>query len=191
MVPEDLLKQFHFTFLIRHPRSSIPSYYRCTIPPLDEMTGFYNFMPNEAGYDELRRFFDYLRNSGQVGPAIAGQQNDNNATNGANGANGAAPNDGRTEICVIDADDLLDNPSGILEAYCRSVGIKYTPSMLNWDNEEDLRTAKEAFAKWNGFHEDAIHSTELKPRTHVSKVAMPLESPMLTLSPSKEEEAQV
>jgi len=174
VVPEDLLKQFHFTSLTRHPRSSTPPYYRCTIPPLDKMTGFYDFMPNEAGYDELRRFFDYLRNVGQVGPAISGQQQQQNGEdghqNGENGTNGAAAKDGQVEVCVIDADDLLDDPVGIISAYCKSVGIEYSDRMLNWDNDEDLRVAKEAFAKWNGFHEDAIHSTALKPRQHVSRV---------------------
>src|ERR1700709_808953 len=38
VVPRDILAKFHFTFLIRHPRSSIPSYWRCTIPPLDKVT---------------------------------------------------------------------------------------------------------------------------------------------------------
>ena len=40
--------------------------------------------------------------------------------------------------------------------------------MLKWDTEEDARQAKEAFEKWNGFHDDAMHSTELKKRVHVS-----------------------
>ncbi|KAK5276773.1 hypothetical protein LTR16_010711, partial [Cryomyces antarcticus] len=169
VVPEAILEQFHFTFLIRHPRSSIPSYYRCTIPPLDEVTGFYDFMPSEAGYDELRRVFDYLKSVEQVGPAIAGQDSTNgtNSTNGhtSNGTNGVGKK-GKVDICVVDADDLLDNPSGIIEAYCKSVGIEYSPEMLKWDNEEDHRCAKEAFEKWKGFHEDAIHSSELKPRLH-------------------------
>jgi hypothetical protein len=167
VVPKDLLEQFHFTFLIRHPRSSIPSYYRCTIPPLDEVTGFYNFMPSEAGYDEVRRVFDYLRSIGQIGPNIAGQENDSDASRPSSeqsDANSQAPG---VDICVIDADDLLDNPSGIIEAFCRTTGIDYTPEMLKWDNEEDHKIAKEAFEKWKGFHEDAIHSSELKPRTHV------------------------
>lgn len=30
-------------------------------------------MPVEAGYDELRRMFDYLRSEKQVGPAMAGE----------------------------------------------------------------------------------------------------------------------
>lgn len=155
VVPAEILNKFHFAFLIRHPKHSIPSYWRCTIPPLDAITGFYNFMPSEAGYDEQRRLFDYLRSCGQIGPKLAGQE-------------AGEQKSGAVDICVIDADDLLDNPTAILEQFCKSVGIEYSPSMLNWNNEEDHAHAKEAFEKWRGFHEDAIHSTELKPRTHVS-----------------------
>jgi hypothetical protein len=36
VVPSEILKQFHFVFLIRHPRHGIPSHYHCTIPPLDQ-----------------------------------------------------------------------------------------------------------------------------------------------------------
>jgi len=158
IIPAELLKNFHFAFLIRHPRSSIPSYYRCTVPPLDAMTGFYNFREDEAGYEELRRLFDYLREEGQVGPKLAGQVDDTNSTNEAHDS---------VEICVIDADDLLDNPSGIIEAFCKSTGVKYEPEMLKWDNDEDQKNAKAAFEKWKGFHEDAIDSNELKARTHV------------------------
>jgi hypothetical protein len=163
VIPKDLLASFHFTFLIRHPRNSIPSYYRCTIPPLDAVTGFYNFRPDEAGYDELRRLFDYLRNEGQIGPKQAGEQVDDSSNN--NSVNGHS---GGVEICVIDADDLLDNPSGVIEAFCKSTGIKYEPEMLTWDTEEHHKYAKETFEKWKGFHEDAIDSKELRARTHVS-----------------------
>ncbi|THW30456.1 hypothetical protein D6D23_00191 [Aureobasidium pullulans] len=158
VVPAEILNKFHFAFLIRHPKHSIPSYWRCTIPPLDAITGFYNFMPSEAGYDEQRRLFDYLRSCGQIGPKLAGQE-------------AGEQKSGAVDICVIDADDLLDNPTAILEQFCKSVGIEYSPSMLNWNNEEDHTHAKEAFEKWRGFHEDAIHSTELKPRTHIQKKA--------------------
>ncbi|KAI9810771.1 MAG: hypothetical protein M1827_006109 [Pycnora praestabilis] len=172
VVPAAILQQFHFTFLIRHPRSSIPSYYRCTIPPLDEVTGFYDFMPSEAGYDELRRVFDYLRSVGHVGPKIAGQDFVH-ATNGDTAASAGPTTDGdagKVEICVVDADDLLDNPAGIIKAYCQTVGIQYDEGMLNWDTEEDHRQAKDAFEKWKGFHEDAIDSSSLKPRLHKKKV---------------------
>ncbi|TVY90606.1 hypothetical protein LAWI1_G003915 [Lachnellula willkommii] len=155
VVPAEILKQFHFTFLIRHPRHSIPSYWRCTIPPLDKVTGFYNFMPAEAGYDELRRVFDFLRKENQVGPAIAGQH-------------GELKN-GEVSITVIDADDLLDDPEAIIKAYCAEVGIDYTPKMLIWDTEEAHQRARDAFEKWKGFHDDAINSTSLKPRSAAHK----------------------
>lgn len=168
VVPAALLKQFHWTFLIRHPRNSIPSYYRCTIPPLNKVTGFYYFRPDEAGYDELRRTFDYLRSAGSVGPAVAGKGARSNGIKGT--SNGIGHN--QAEICVIDADDLLDNPSDIISAFCRSVGIDYSPDMLNWDNEESHKLACTAFEKWKGFHDDAIHSKDLKPRPHVSHRSM-------------------
>ena len=120
------------------------------------MTGFYEFYPSEAGYDELRRFFDYTREVGLVGNQIAGQSQDN--------VNGDAD---KPEICMIDADELLDDPEGVLRVYCKSVGLDFTHDMLNWDNEEDHARAKAAFEKWKGFHEDAIDSKDLKPRAHV------------------------
>lgn len=144
MVPLALLRKFHFAFLIRHPRRAIPSYYRCTIPPLSSKTGFHSFMPSEAGYDELRRLFDYLRAEGVVG--------------GEDG--GAVP------VTVVDADDLLDKPAEVIRAFCEAVGVDYTDRMLRWDDEEGQRMAVEAFEKWNGFHDDAIGSTGLKARTH-------------------------
>ncbi len=168
VIPAALLEKFHWTFLIRHPRNSIPSYYRCTIPPLDKITGFYNFRPDEAGYNELRRTFDYLRHAGCVGPAVAGQTGRTNGKHATN-ENSNGGDHHHAEICVIDADDLLDNPSDIISAFCETVGIDYSPDMLNWDNEESHKHARNVFQKWKGFHDDAIHSKDLKPRQHVSR----------------------
>ncbi|SMY21580.1 unnamed protein product [Zymoseptoria tritici ST99CH_1A5] len=156
VVPKEVLEKFHFTFLIRHPKSAIPSYYRCCIPPLLERTGFAPFMPEEAGYDELRRLFDYLKETGIVGPKICGQESSKDQE--------LKP--GQVEICVLDADDMLDNPEGYLRKYCESVGIDFNEQMLQWDSEESHAFAKEQFEKWNGFHDDAINSTDLKPRVH-------------------------
>jgi hypothetical protein len=176
VIPADLLATYHFTFLIRHPKHSIPSYYRCTIPPLDKMTGFYNFRPDEAGYEELRRLFDYLRSEGQIGPKFAHRSEEanstngtkgTNGTNGVNGTNGTNGHSAGVEICVIDADDLLNNPSGMIKAFCETTGIEWDPKMLIWDTEKDQEIAQEAFEKWKGFHEDALDSTELRARTHV------------------------
>ena len=165
VVPLDLLEQFHFAFLIRHPKAGIPSYYRCCIPPLDAMTGFYGFRSDEAGYAELRRLFDFLRSRSIIGPEMAGRKAmANGHTNGEQ-----APT--RNHICVIDADDLLDHPAEIIEVFCKSVGIEYDPKMLNWDTQEEENYAAKAFEKWKGFHEDAIHSRDLKPRGHVRPYA--------------------
>jgi hypothetical protein len=175
VVPSEMLAKFHFTFLIRDPHSSIPSYYRCTVPPLDEVTGFYEFYPSEAGYDEVRRVFDYLRKIGHIGLHLHGSivgsdKGDMNDSDGAystdhesDGSNPAA-----VDICVVDADDLLKNPAGIIEAYCRSVDVDYVPEMLSWDDEKQQTQARETFEKWPGFHEDAMNSKELKPSIRVS-----------------------
>ncbi|KAI9887511.1 MAG: hypothetical protein M1823_000690 [Watsoniomyces obsoletus] len=191
VLPRSILEKFHFTFLIRHPRSSVPSYYRCTIPPLNKITGFDEFMPSEMGYDELRRVFDYLKDEGLIGPNIARLENGTNqhqemAGNETNGVvssdhhatNGVVVENGqkngfveekkkekeKIDICVIDADDLLDNPPVIIEAYCRSVGLPYDKGMLNWSDPEKQEHARATFAKWKGFHEDALDSDGLRGR---------------------------
>lgn len=174
VLPKEILQGFHFTFLIRHPRYSIPSFFRCTTPPLDKMTGFYDFIPSEAGYSELRRLFDYLRSVGQIGPKVTGtnarsQQAGGNELNGSKNPNG---HHDRVDICVIDADDLLDHPANVVSAFCDSVGLEYRESMLKWDTEEDHKQAKDAFEKWTGFHEDAMNSKDLKPRSHVSRAVL-------------------
>lgn len=163
VVPHEFLQQFHFTFLIRDPHYSISSFYRCTVPPLEDITQFHDFYPNEAGYNEVRRMFDYCRKTGLVGPKHRSQAN--GQENGAvNGINGDAK---EIEICVLDADDLLNDPEGIMKGYCKSVGLEYTPDMLNWDSKHDQIKAERAFEKWKGWHEDALDSKDLKPRAHV------------------------
>jgi hypothetical protein len=114
-------------------------------------------MPCEAGYIELRRLFDYLKDTRLVGPAVCGQDN-----------NGVEVTPDDVEICVIDADDLLDDPEGIMRQYCNSINLDFNKSMLNWDSEDAHEFAKQQFEKWDGFHDDAIYSKDLKPRQHVS-----------------------
>jgi hypothetical protein len=200
VVPPELLEKFHFTFLIRDPHFSIPSYYRCTVSPLVEKTGFYDFDESEAGYDELRRLFDYLREIHLIGPRVASggavkNGNVEQASNGVNGVNGANGTNGSTpegvEICLVDADELLNNPAGVVERYCKSVGYPYTPDMLTWETEEEQEVARAAFAKWPGFHEDALDSSSLKARTHVgcpSRLRYPC--PDADISPPLAKESQ-
>ncbi|KAL7947329.1 P-loop containing nucleoside triphosphate hydrolase protein [Trichoderma barbatum] len=143
VLPIDILKRFHFTFLIRHPKRSIPSYYRCTIPPLSDITGFDYFMPNEAGYVELVRLLDFLLERGIVD---------------------------REHITAIDADDLLDKPEPVIREYCARIGIDFKPQMLEW-SEEDRKHAQDMFAKWNGFHDDALKTSCLQARSHAQKAS--------------------
>ncbi|KAJ5333032.1 uncharacterized protein MYU51_005235 [Penicillium brevicompactum] len=157
VMPREIQEQFHWAFLIRDPHYSVPSYLRCTIPPLDDVTGFRNYDPTEAGYDELRRHFDFLRETGLVGPRVATRPE-------LSGSN--EKTDSGVEICVIDADDMLDEPAKTMEAFCKSVDLPYNPEMLLWDTEEDHAVARNAFEKWRGFHNDAIESKALEQRVH-------------------------
>ncbi|EWC44445.1 hypothetical protein DRE_06813 [Drechslerella stenobrocha 248] len=181
VLPLSVLKQFQFAFLIRNPRKAVPSYYRCCIPPLNDMTGFKYFMPNEAGYRELRALFDYLLEEGVIEHPLKG--NMGSATNDANGnahANGARETNGAKQTngsagtkyraCVIDADDLLDHPKEIVQRFCEMVGLDFDESMLEWNANKGC----ESFDKWKGFHEDAIGSSGLRPRT-VKKTQGPAE----------------
>ncbi|OAQ95105.1 dynamin family protein [Purpureocillium lilacinum] len=143
VIPLDILRKFHFTFLIRHPRRSIPSYYRCVIPPLNEITGWNDFMPSETGYEELVRLFDYLIEQGIVD---------------------------KDHLTVLDADDLLDKPEAMIKLYCERTGIEFDPKMLVWDQEDKEHAAK-LFAKWNGFHDDVLGTDRLMARTHAQKTS--------------------
>jgi hypothetical protein len=152
VLPIEVLQRYHFTFLIRHPRRSVPSFWRCTVPPLEQVTGFSPFSPSEAGYSELRRLFDYLKDANLIGPTRAGK-----------GEPGRAD---EVAITVVDADDLLDNPDRVIRAFCNEVGVDYSPSMLQWGDEESQTLAKGLFGKWEGFHDDVLESQSLRPRSH-------------------------
>ncbi|KAH8166490.1 hypothetical protein CIB48_g1766 [Xylaria polymorpha] len=157
VIPLEVLKKFHWTFLIRHPRRGIPSYVRCCSPPLSETTGWDHFMPSESGYVELRRLFDYLREQGLVGPSVAGRDSETKKAKD------------EVSITVLDADDLLDKPEQAIRAFCEQTGIPFCPDMLEWDDEENQKYVADAFAKWNGWHNDAINSKGLTARTHPKK----------------------
>ncbi|TGJ86097.1 hypothetical protein E0Z10_g2633 [Xylaria hypoxylon] len=157
VIPLEFLQKFHWTFLIRHPRRGIPSYVRCCSPPLCETTGWDHFMPSEAGYVELRRLFDYLREQGLVGPSVADR------------ANGAKKGKDEISITVLDADDLLDKPEEAIRAFCKQTDIPFSPDMLKWGDEANQKQVADAFAKWNGWHNDAINSKGLTARTHSKK----------------------
>ena len=64
------------------------------------------FVAKEIGFEEQRRLFDRLCEE-----------------------SGEAPP-------VIDSDDLLEDPHGVVEAYCRAVGLPFIPEALSWEPGE-------------------------------------------------------
>jgi hypothetical protein len=137
VIPPEILSTFHFAFLIRNPRRSIPSLYRCSVPPISLTTGWHGFKASDAGYRELRRLFDYLKSIKQIGP------------------------DSCNEICIVDADDLLEYPEETIESFCSSVKILFDSNSLCWDTEKDHKRAQDLFRNWAPFHDTALKSSSL------------------------------
>ncbi len=59
---------------------------------------------------------------------------------------------------VIDSDDLLDNPNGIVQAYCDAVGIPFISEALSWE------PSAQAFSWYDGgsWHDNLRGSTGLQ-----------------------------
>lgn len=119
--------------LVRAPHLSVPSYYRCCIPPLSARTGFDFYDPDEAGYRELRILYDHLKKS--------------------------ADNDDDVPL-IIDSADLCRNPRCVIQSVCDHAGIEFRESMLEW--EQNSAHEQQLFKKWNGFHDDALNSRGFK-----------------------------
>ena len=63
---------------------------------------------------------------------------------------------------MIDSDDLLEDPAGVVEAYCAAMGIPFLPEALSWEpgaREEVLWYDKEKV-----WHKNLINSDGLKPQ---------------------------
>ncbi|XP_076470879.1 uncharacterized protein LOC143300832 [Babylonia areolata] len=95
------------TFITRHPRSTMASYFRVIDKKL---SAWGEFDPKEFGFKEQVDVLHLLQQQGH-------------------------------RVTVIDADDLMADPEGMLRAYCREVGLEYQDSMVNWAplSEEDFR----------------------------------------------------
>lgn len=61
---------------------------------------------------------------------------------------------------VIDADDLLDDPAAIVDAWCAAVGIPPDPSALSW--EASSTTSEFSFYDGGSWHENLASSTGLR-----------------------------
>ena len=162
VIPRRDLNKFHFTFLIRHPRFSVPSYYRLTLAPHKDRSKVDRFNTDDAGYSELRRLFDYLRSERMIGPHVVGQSDHRTLRSTSPGV----------DICVVDAEDLLREPDATISAYCRSTGIPYEPGMLQWGSAHDQKRAASIINRWGFeayFHKAVLDSKTLQSGTEVGR----------------------
>lgn len=129
-LPAEVLQNLDYVFLIRPPHLSVPSYYRCCIPPRVEETGWTHYRSAEGGYRELRMMYDYVSQ--------------------------LRKERGLSAPIVIDSLDLIGNPEVTLQKVCKSLELEWDPSMLVWgeNREKDVKL----FEKWKGFHDDALSS---------------------------------
>lgn len=63
---------------------------------------------------------------------------------------------------VVDADELVANPTGIVRAYCEAVGLPFMPQALHWEAGHQA-----TWDSWKQWHVDVSQSTELVQRANV------------------------
>ena len=70
------------------------------------------------------------------------------------------------KVTIVDADELLLDPSGVMKAYCDSVGIlPFSEDMLTWQ-----KGPVPEWDCWAGWHDDALESTGLLARKSISPI---------------------
>ncbi len=148
---------YQHTFLIRHPMKVIPSYKKLLIKAskLNRHEIKLDELPEDAiprGYffKESYDLLQYVKKHFEPNPI------------------------------VMDADDLLMNPSGMLKAYCSATGIPYSDDLLQWESGDAVAQTwmiPKMMLKVNhivNFYEGAFASTQFnKPGK------MPLRSDLL------------
>lgn len=103
--------------------------------PAKTITSMYDKWPDfhekEVGFAEQRELFDRLCDKTGVAPP------------------------------VLDSDDLLEDPHGMVEAWCGAVGIPFLPDALSWEPG-----ARDEVSWWDGgsFHANLRNSDGLKPQ---------------------------
>ncbi|XP_041482327.1 uncharacterized protein LOC121429413 [Lytechinus variegatus] len=89
---------------------------------------------------------------------------------------------------VINTDDLLADPAGVLEKFCNLTGLPYSDSLLHWDASPDviknwIRVSDNIIKLANAFFETAVLSSSFLP----PKPAIPIDK----LSPDVRKLAKV
>jgi len=118
------------SFIIRHPAKAIASLYYKSCID-NEKTGYTHFDPAEAGYTAMWDLLKHLEQQPGCPPLV-----------------------------IIDADDLLEDPEGLMSAYCDAVGLPFHTGMLSWTPGP----CKELESPWSGWTDDVINSSGITKR---------------------------
>ncbi len=124
---------------------------RLSIPALYQMsvstqlTGWDYFDPKESGFREIYDLYHFLTKE-----------------------LGEVP-------IVMDADDLLDNPEGMMQAYCESTGIKFDKKILRWEpglvaNWQDWMGWYETVKRSSGFIKRETNKKKTFDETELEKL---------------------
>ena len=73
---------------------------------------------------------------------------------------------------VIDSDDLLENPYGIVEAYCKAVGISYIEDALRWEPGQRAEVSWYDGGSWHANLRDSTGLTA-QPRQYIDIAEAP------------------
>ena len=89
------------------------------------VTGQHYASPNYAGFRELSELFTFVRENLDPSPV------------------------------VVDADDLLDDPEGIMRSYCSAMGLKFKEGMTKWNPGP----VADFECLWTGWHDNVFNSS--------------------------------
>lgn len=152
LLPYSELERFQYTFLIRHPYYSVPSYYRLSLPGKKDASCVEQLTTKDLGYSELRQLFDCLLHRGIIAQAPSSTDT--------------------SPVCVIDAEEMLQWPEETMQAYCSLNGITFDQSALYWHGAQDQKRAAAVIDKWGfsvTFHENVLQSKGLFKNSQAAK----------------------
>ncbi|XP_071957944.1 uncharacterized protein [Antedon mediterranea] len=123
---------YQHTFLIRHPIRTYLSMYRVwkNFNPELGVDIFKTYFTPRLGFQELHELYNYVVDKTGKEPL------------------------------VLDTDDLLENPKGILKILCDEVGLEFSEQMLSWGLEQPVQwNADDDYLnidKMIGFHGNSL-----------------------------------
>ncbi len=140
---------FRYAFLIRHPYRVLPSWKRM-------LTQILNLDINAVSMQDLQKNSKQEQKAFQLQYELLSYVKNNRDPN----------------VIVIDADDLQNNSSSILQQFCDGLGLPYSDSLLKWPNDpyvmKSWKVARVS-AQGNflenegGFYAVALKSTQFQP----------------------------